>query len=154
MVPHICDPLTTQPTSACTKIYSHLNQLDLANISQGETLEVDMLIGSDFYWEFVTGEVIRGQSGPVAIQTTLGWVLSGPTGTMGPRKPTVSLVTTHTLRVDGITNKELDTTLRSFWELESLGIQCPNNDPVSDLFANTVRDYQVEIHKSSICGLP
>ena len=52
-------------------MYSHLSQLDLADISQGETLEVDMLIVSDFYWEFATGETIRGQSGPVAVRTTL-----------------------------------------------------------------------------------
>jgi len=29
-------------------------------------------IGSDFYWEFVTGKTIRGDGGPVAIETTLG----------------------------------------------------------------------------------
>ena len=36
----------------------------------------------------------------------------------------MNLVTTHTLRVDdGVTNKMLDATMRSFWELEYLGIQ-------------------------------
>ena len=139
VVPHICDPLTTQTVNICSKMYSHLTQLDLADITQEETLEVDMLIGSDFYWEFVTGEIIRGQSGPVAVSTTLGWVLSGPAGKTGQRNSTVSLVTTHTLRVEGITNKELDSTLRSFWELESLGIQSPNHDPVSDQFTNTIQ---------------
>ena len=56
----------------------------------------------------------------------------------GQQKPTVSLVTTHTIRVEGVTNKELDTTLRSFWELKSL-IQGPNNDPVSDQFTSTIQ---------------
>ena len=139
VVPHICDPLTTQTVTTCSKMYGHLAQLDLADVSREETLEVDVLIGSDFYWEFVTGEVIRGLGGPVAIKTTLGWVLSGPAGMTGQRRSTVSLVTTHTLRVEGVTNKELDTTLRLFWELESLGIQSPNNDPVSDQFASTVK---------------
>ena len=80
IVPHICDLLTTQTVSTCSKMYSHLVQLDLADISEEETLEVDMLIGSDFYWEFVTGEIFRGQSGPVAVRTTLGWVLSDQLG--------------------------------------------------------------------------
>ena len=44
---------------------------------------MDMLIGSDFYRDFVTGEIIHGQSGPVAVRTTWGWVLSGPAGMMG-----------------------------------------------------------------------
>ena len=48
VVPHICDPLTTQTVSACSKVYTHLAQLDLADISQEETLTIDMLIGWDF----------------------------------------------------------------------------------------------------------
>ena len=48
---------------------------------------------------------------------TLGWMLSGPTNLVGPQRSTVNLVTTHTLRVDdGVSNKMLDTTTRSFWE--------------------------------------
>lgn len=138
VVPHICDPLTMQPINTCLKMYSHLSRLDFADTSQGEMLEVDMLIGSDFYWEFMTGEMIRGESGPVAVNTTLGWMLSGPADMTGQQKSTVSLITTHTLWADGVTNRELDTTLKSFWDLESLGIQ-EASDPVSDQFANTVQ---------------
>lgn len=127
VVPHICDPLTTQPVDSCSKMYSHLADLDFADVSPDETLEVDMLIGSDFYWDFVTGRTVRGGSGPVAIETTLGWVLSGPAESSGQRS-TVSLMSAHTLRVEGITNTELHNTLQSFWELESLGIQTPTND--------------------------
>jgi hypothetical protein len=64
-----------------------------------------MLIDSDFHWQFVTGEMIQGQSGPVAVGTTLGWVLSGPAEVTGQQRSTVSLLTTHTPRVDGVTNK-------------------------------------------------
>ena len=96
-----------------------------------------MLIGSDYYWEFMTGETVQGRGGRVAVNTTLGWVLSGPAETTGQRKSTVSLVTTHTLRADGITTQELDNTLQSFWQLESLGIQEPSNS-VSDQFASTI----------------
>ena len=101
VVPHICDPLTTQTVSSCSRMYSHLAHLDLADISPDETLEVDMLIGSDFYWEFVTGQTIRGQGGPVTVETTLGWVLSGPAELSRQRRSTVSLITTHSLRVEG-----------------------------------------------------
>ena len=46
----------------------------------------------------MTGEVIQSVDGPVAINTTLGWVLqSGPADLTGPRGYTVNLVTTHTL---------------------------------------------------------
>ena len=45
----------------------------------------------------------------------------------------------HALRVEGVTNKELDATLQSFWKLKSLGIQSPSNSPVSEQFASTVQ---------------
>ena len=51
----------------------------------------------------------------------------------------VSLTITHSLHVGGITNKELDANLRSFWELESLGIQSPASDPVIDQFTGSVK---------------
>ena len=135
-MPHICDPLVRQNVEHCLKTYAHLANLDLTDIPQGNNLQVDMLIGSDLYWQFVTGEVVRGQEGPVAVGTTLGWVLSGPAELP---EQTVSLAVTHTLHVGGITNKELDATLQSFWELESLGIQTPTIDPVLDQFANDVK---------------
>ena len=50
----------------------------------------------------------------------------------------MSLVSAHTLQVEGITNKELEGNLESFWELESLGIEVANN-PVCDRFASTLQ---------------
>ena len=39
---------------------------------------VSILIGADNYWELVTGEIIRHENSPTAINTQPGWVLSGP----------------------------------------------------------------------------
>ena len=59
------------------KTYGYLSPLDFANISNGN--ESELLIGSDYYWAMVTGETVRGVCGsPVALQTRLGWILSGP----------------------------------------------------------------------------
>ena len=44
-------------------------------------VDIEMLIGADCYWDLTTGHTCRGDSGPVAIQTKLGWVLSGPAPT-------------------------------------------------------------------------
>ena len=60
-VPHICDPLTMQPLSISPDRYGHFTDLDLAEQSDlANSLEVDMLIGSDSYWSVVTGRIIRG----------------------------------------------------------------------------------------------
>ena len=139
-VPLICEPLSAQPISLCSEKYSHLSQLDLADLSNSESqLEVDVLIGSDHYWDLVTGETIRGRSGPVAINTKVGWVLSGPAQGAELDQTSVNLITTHALRIDSqeCDMTRLDDRLRSFWELESLGIQSPDKS-VSEEFSNSI----------------
>ena len=137
VVPIICEPLAGQPISACVEL---LATLDLADISDGSSsLEVDVLIGSDYYWSLVTGEVCRGNGGPIAIQTKLGWVLSGPLSVSGPGHSSVNLITTHVLKADALQPElnPLDDTLRSFWELESLGIHGPERT-VHDEFVDAI----------------
>ena len=46
-------------------------------------VDVDILIGVDQYWQLTTGKTRRGSEGPVAVETELGWVLSGPAPTAG-----------------------------------------------------------------------
>ena len=76
VVPHICDPLSVQLAP---------NEISLSPTSTLLTavmaLEVDLLIGSDVYWDIVTGKIVRGRDGLVAVNTRLGWVLSGPVQT-------------------------------------------------------------------------
>ena len=124
VVPHICEPISPQPISVCLENCEHLSQLDLADSSGDSPLEVDFLIGSDYYWTLATGEVKRGATGPVAMMTKLGWVLSGPVSSILTETPVTSLIT-HTLLSDAVSlvgNQCLNEQLRSFWELESLGI--------------------------------
>ena len=122
VVPFICNPLCSQPISHSRECYDHLLGLELAD-SAGvdDVLEVDVLIGSDLYWTLATGRVLRGRSGPMAIHTKVGWVLSGPTD----RRETtanLTLTATHALRIDTFPVERLDDELRRFWELEALGI--------------------------------
>ena len=98
-----------------------MSPLDFADVSDGN--EPELLIGSDYYWTMVTGETVRGGcGGPVALQTRLGWVLSGPITSSEVRETSANLIR-HVLRIDsGPSLRELDRTLKAFWELESLGI--------------------------------
>jgi hypothetical protein len=51
-----------------------LNGLDLADdIEETSPHEIDVLVGSDFYWDLITGQIRRGSTGPVAIHTRIGW---------------------------------------------------------------------------------
>ena len=112
VVPTICEPLSCQPITASVETSNHLKGLDLADSADGNScLPVDILIGSDYHWDLVTGSVCRSEKGPTAIHTKL---LSSST----------CITTTHLLRVDDkpVESTQLAEQLRSFWELESLGI--------------------------------
>ena len=127
VVPHICEPLTAQPVQLCSKTFPHLTPLTLADIYPADTpLDVDMLIGSDFYWQLTTGEIIRGQTGPVAVNTKLGWVLSGPVNSNVEDDSNATALTVHTLHIGNNNDEQLDKTLQAFWDLESLGIDSGN----------------------------
>ena len=47
--------------------------------------DIDLLIGSDLYWSFVTENIVKsGESGGlVAVETKFGWILSGCDGVSG-----------------------------------------------------------------------
>ena len=81
-------------------ICSHLSGLKLADsANDGEEFDLDILIGSDYYWQLVTGHVIHGNDGPTAMHTKLGWVLSDPVKGAPPDSHfNVNIASTHVLR--------------------------------------------------------
>ena len=78
----ICSPLQNQAVNFAASTYQHLSGLLLADSISADKYEniaeVDVLIGADYYWHFLTGGIKRGESGPTALQTKVGWALSGP----------------------------------------------------------------------------
>ena len=79
------------------KDFSHLQNLWFSDVCRTkEELEIDLLIGSDYLWKFHRGQTIRGEpEEPVAIETELGYVLSGPlkpNSSIGRQKYSVNIV--------------------------------------------------------------
>ena len=67
-------------------------------------------------------EVLKGETGPTALNIHLGWILSGP-AQVKEAPALCSTFVTHVLRVDGLcSNKRLEKELHAFWDIESLGI--------------------------------
>jgi hypothetical protein len=113
------------PDSATINLdnHPHLNGIQLADKSNASD-PIDVLIGSDYYWDIAGGEMIRGNSGPVAISSKFGWLLSGPT-TEEKRE----LKTTTNLIISGSSEGPFETTedpivntLRTFWKPNPLGL--------------------------------
>ena len=104
--------------------YPHLEGLWLSDVCRNkERLEIDILVGADFLRSFQTGRVVRGEPDqPVAIETEIGWVLSGPlrrgtVETEGEQESQVNFVGRDMLQANSL-NKEVS----KLWDLESLGI--------------------------------
>ena len=158
VVPLICSPLNYQAVQFAKQNHRHLADVVLSERASEENLPVDILIGADQYWNIANGEIRRGTSGPVAMNTKFGWTLSAPVEN-APRSDThsVNLTATHVLRVDTQRNEfdvrqqdmEMDSRLRTFWELESRGINLEENSVV-ETFNSTVtfRNQRYEV------GLP
>ena len=74
--PVICSSL---PALVDVTKYEYLAGLELADECTGQwTNRIDVLIGSNYYWTVVTGKVVNSDSGPVAMESVFGWLLSGP----------------------------------------------------------------------------
>lgn len=78
-LPLNCQPLQGQPVEQAGNNNPYFSGLKLADFgTEGETLDVDILVGSDYYWKFLTDHNVKGAQGSTTVHTELGWVLAGP----------------------------------------------------------------------------
>ena len=125
-VPVICSPIHDQPVEFAVQSYNHLKGLTLAeDLMQDSHAEINILLGSDQIWNFLNGQTIWGQGGPVAVSTKFRYVLSGPVNNVPFEEVVTSFVTAHALKADAmeVTSQEiLDNHMKHFYDLETLGI--------------------------------
>ena len=109
-----------------------LNEFDLADpYSTDDEILIKVLIGLDYYWSIVMGEMIRTSPGPVAIASKVGYILSGPTedrkfsniatSACATRAPPITKSMTNAMTID-LKPDEITKSLNKFWDTESLGI--------------------------------
>ena len=124
--------------------HSYLKELPLANHVDSDTFEIDLLIGADYYWSIVGDKIVRG-SGPTAVSSELGYLLSGPTNL------NTSVINTIICKV--IASSDLDEKrVKDFWDLETLGIK--ESDTESNEFS-TYRDEHLRIENGKyVASLP
>uniref|UniRef100_A0A7M5X6J5 Peptidase aspartic putative domain-containing protein n=1 Tax=Clytia hemisphaerica TaxID=252671 RepID=A0A7M5X6J5_9CNID len=100
LVSDICLPLEDQVINLAQSKYKHLQDLKLADQNPDNLpLQIDVLIGSADYWNFIGQKQIRSPNGPTAISSELGYVLSGPVeGGEKIKSSTANVVSTHFMR--------------------------------------------------------
>ena len=128
VVDTVCSPISNQFIEVACSNYPHLQSLPLAdcNSDHGD-LNVQILIGGDFYRSFMQNEVIRVEAGygPTAVLSRLGYVLSGPVEIPCLNDVTSNFNMFQTMKVETTVLQEdinLKGQLSKFWQLDSLGI--------------------------------
>ena len=155
--PKICSPLSM---TLDIERYPHLDGLVPADQSllDNSTPDIDILIGSDYYFEVIMGEIRRGDNGPVAVQSEFGWLISGNaqalnTGNNESRTNLTLQRPEHTNPTDIFMKEnedELTNAVRKFWNTESVGIIEPDESTESEFlrgvqFNEVSQRYQVSL---------
>ena len=89
---------------------------------------MNLFIGSDYICNFFDGKTIvgeeSGQGCPVAVSTTVGWVLPGLVENFpNERLSSIQFQSTHVLRVDsGNSDDTLYKDFEKLWDLDPIGI--------------------------------
>ena len=126
--------------------YPHLQGLWFSDVCKDkEVLEVDVLIGADYLWCFQKGRTIRGESDePVAVETCLGWVLSGPMkGSIENGIVSVNLVGHGKIR----DANETEDYVHKLWDYDTLGIREGDevHEALKDAISFNGERYQVRL---------
>ncbi|GBL72349.1 hypothetical protein AVEN_115288-1 [Araneus ventricosus] len=106
------------------KSYCQRNNIRLADKSDNEDLKLSVLIRSDYYWKVVTGRIRRLTGALMACQSIFGSTVSGSNATLNnmiTQQP-ANVMNVAVDRVEVHSNEEVDSILRKFWELQSIGI--------------------------------
>ena len=152
-VPRICSDLQGQDLHWVKEAYQRFKDIDFADTcTDGGPMQIDLLIGSDYIWNFFDGKTIRGeesgQGGPVTVSTKVGWVLSGPVENLPQEKlSSIQFSSTHVLRVDSReTEDTLQKDLQRLWDLDSVGIR--DRDTVHEAFEKNLsfEDGRYSVH--------
>ena len=114
--------ITTLPnikSEVVKKDYAHLKDLWFPDVSEKDTLEVDMLIGMDLLWQIQTGRSARGNpSEPVAIETIFRWTLAGKLGESHGCRTNAHV----NLVIEDRKGDTMEENLKKIWDYETLGI--------------------------------
>lgn len=101
-------PQTTIPRSEL-KLPSGL---ELADPKFNISAPIDILLGAEEFWNILTNDRVKLDTGPTLQRTQLGWIISGPTSTYHKKRPVIE---TCNLSLNKISNQ-----VEKFWKLEEV----------------------------------
>ena len=123
-----CSPL---PSAVSVEKYPYLHGLQLVDNYNGTSRANDVLIDSNYYWNVVSGDTVRGDHGPVAANSKLGWLLSRTVDTTEAIEISHAHLNISESPANPIHNEDgvLVKSLQRLWEVESIGVKEPSFGP-------------------------
>ena len=113
LVPKLAAPIRNSIRAHLDKL-PYLQELPLAHpVTSDDNFHISILIGADYYWQFIQDRIVRGD-GPTAVESRLGYLLSGPL----PSTQLACITCSQVLVFSCITE---DTDYDHFWTVESMG---------------------------------
>jgi hypothetical protein len=108
--------------------WPHLQGLELADPHFHAPKPIDILLGSDVFWNLLSDGKHSGPiDAPIAFNSKLGWLVAGPTTSPSEHvNANYSNINSNDRNTDEAPNTSsqtlasLESTLRSFWEIESI----------------------------------
>ena len=119
--------LPIQPKKQDLIHYDYLQDLVLAPQGDQSAVKIDILIGADHYWDIVQDRIVRG-SGPTAVQSKLGYLLSGPIQSSSDVSSCLVIGAFKCAVSTPQSDEDLNSSIQQFWSLESIGINEPEQE--------------------------
>ena len=119
-----------------------LKGLKLANRLQStENLDVDIVIGNDYYGVLITGKIIKpANDALIAMESKFGWLLSGPVQNENNHATNNDLNTLcQRIAIIPVEESKLDNLLTKFWEISMIPEESDKNDDIIIQFQKTIR---------------
>ena len=134
----ICGPIVNQTIEIAQQCNPHLQGLSLGDYSRrDEGLEIDVMLGADYYWTAVQNHLVRGKlHGPVAIRTRLGYVLRGPLNVVCSDQGSSSVNMSHVMKTEcqvvtedfNANDASLKEQLAKFWDYDTRRVKGRKED--------------------------
>ena len=124
----ICSPLSNTPVPK--KYLPELQCLKLADpdVLYAGQLKIDILLGGDYFWDFICGTICKTEFGPTAINSPVGVILSGNCNTYNEKNIYhTNFISQRNVSTE-ISNDILSEQVNKLWEVDNLGISLQETD--------------------------
>ncbi|GBN69084.1 hypothetical protein AVEN_251531-1, partial [Araneus ventricosus] len=132
-------PYQTVPTDIT--LFARQKKLKLADpYEKTDNLPIEVLIGADFYWTVMTVKPPKKLTESLVLMPSIfGWILSGFRSMTNIKFDKTSAI--HNICTDKVTLQKEDEDVRTFWDLETLGIKVSKEKEMSTLNREILKQF-------------